>query len=208
MSPVQRIWWRRVALVFVRPREVFAALRSTDEEDEAARQEPVLLIVLLAGMASIVLSPGWRTILDEPSVDGLTAAVLTFVGGGANGAVAYFVVGGALHLGTRGMGNQGRFRTTRHVLAFAAVPVAASLVLVTAAALVAFGGDWFRAGGDDESTAGDVLLALGFALVAWSAGLLVLGLRETLRLPWRGVVGALLLAGVLLAGLVVLPSVL
>jgi hypothetical protein len=208
VSPEQRLWWRRVALVFTRPREVFLALRSTDEDDETARQEPVLLIVILAGMASIVLSPGWREVLDEPAVDALAAVVLTFVGGGAEGAFAYFLVGGALHLGTRGMGNQSRFRTTRHVLAFAAVPFAASLVLVTGLALLVYGGDWFQQGGSDEGAGGNVLLGVGLAFAAWSAGLLVVGLRETLRLPWQGVVGALLLAGVLLAGLVVLPSVL
>src|SRR5262249_52359711 len=90
VSPEQRLWWQRVALVFWRPREVFAGLRSTDEDDEAARQEPVLLIVILAGMAGIVLSPGWRELLDQPDVDALAALVLTFVGGAAEGAFASF----------------------------------------------------------------------------------------------------------------------
>ena len=207
MSPEQRLWWRRLPLVLVRPHEVFAALRSTDEDDEAARQEPVLLVVLVAGMAGAVLSPAWREVLDQPDVDGLAALVLTFVVGGAEGAVAYFLVGGALHLGTRGMGNPGRFRTTRHILAFSAVPLALSLAVVAPAALVAYGGDWFRLGGADEGAGGDVLLGIGLAFVAWSAGLLVVGLRETLGLPWRGVIGTVLLAGVLVAGLAVLPSV-
>ncbi len=207
MSPEQRLWWRRLPLVLVRPHEVFAALRSTDEDDEAARQEPVLLVVLVAGMAGAVLSPAWREVLDQPDVDGLAALVLTFVVGGAEGAVAYFLVGGALHLGTRGMGNPGRFRTTRHIFAFSAVPLALSLAVVAPAALVAYGGDWFRLGGADEGAGGDVLLGIGLAFVAWSAGLLVVGLRETLGLPWRGVIGTVLLAGVLVAGLAVLPSV-
>jgi len=207
VSPEQRLWWRRLPLVLVRPHEVFAALRSTDEDDEAARQEPVLLVVLVAGMAGAVLSPAWREVLDQPDVDGLAALVLTFVVGGAEGAVAYFLVGGALHLGTRGMGNPGRFRTTRHIFAFSAVPLALSLTVVAPAALVAYGGDWFRLGGADEGAGGDVLLGIGLAFVAWSAGLLVVGLRETLGLPWRGVIGTVLLAGVLVAGLAVLPSV-
>ena len=207
MSPEQRLWWRRLPLVLVRPHEVFAALRSTDEDDEAARQEPVLLVVLVSGMAGDVLSPAWREVLDQPDVDGLAALVLTFVVGGAEGAVAYFLVGGALHLGTRGMGNPGRFRTTRHIFAFSAVPLALSLAVVAPAALVAYGGDWFRLSGADEGAGGDVLLGIGLAFVAWSAGLLVVGLRETLGLPWRGVIGTVLLAGVLVAGLAVLPSV-
>ena len=189
MSPEQRLWWWRLPRVLVRPQEVFAALRSTDEDDEAARQEPVLLVVLVAGMAGAVLSPAWREVLDQPDVDRLAALVLTFVVGGAEGAVAYFLVGGALHLGTRGMGNPGRFRTTRHIFAFSAVPLALSLAVVGPAALVAYGGDWFRLGGADEGAGGDVLLGIGLAFVFWSAGLLVVGLRETLGLPWRGVIG-------------------
>jgi hypothetical protein len=207
MSPEQRRWWRRLVVVLVRPREVFAALRSTDEDDEAARQEPVLLVVLLAGMASVLLSAAWREVLDQQSVDALVAVVLTFVAGGTQGAAAYFLVGGAIHLGSRGMGNPGRFRTTRHVLAFAAVPLALSLLVVAPAALLAYGDDWFRSGGADEGAGGDVLLGGGLAFGAWSVGLLVLGLRETLGLPWLGVLGTVLLGGVLLAGVAVLPSV-
>jgi hypothetical protein len=208
VSPEQRLWWRRLLLVFAQPRPVFAALRSTDEEDEAARQEPVLLVVLLAGMASVLFSAAWREVLDQPAVDGLAAVVLTFVAGGTQGAAAYLLVGGAIHLGSRGMGNPARFRTTRHVLAFAAAPFGLSLLVIVPAALIAYGDDWFRSGGADEGAGGDVLLAGGFVFAAWSAGLLVLGLRETLGLPWAGVAGTLLLGGVLLAGLAVLPSVL
>jgi hypothetical protein len=50
--------------------------------------------------------------------------------------------------------------------------------------------------------------ALGLVFVAWSGVLVALGVRTTLRLPWRGVVGALLFAGVLVAAFAVLPSVL
>jgi hypothetical protein len=207
VSP-ERLWWRRLVLVLVRPREVFAALRSTDEDDEAARQEPVLLIVLLAGMAGVVLSPAWREVLDQPLVDGLSAVVLTFVAGAVEGAVLYLVVGGAVHLAARGMGSQSRFRMTRHVVAFAAVPLALSLAVVVPAAVLAYGGDWFDAGGGDEGTGGRLLIGVGLAFVAWSVGLLVIGLRDTLRLAWLGVLGTILLAGVLLAGLAVLPSVL
>ena len=47
---------------------------------------------------------------------------------------------------------------------------------------------------------------IGLAFVAWSAVLVALGLRTTFRLPWRGVVGALLLAGVMVAAFAVLPQ--
>jgi hypothetical protein len=205
MTPEERAWWRRLPLVLVRPREVFAALRSTDEGDEAARQEPVLLVVFVAGMAGVLLTPAWRGLLDDAEIDGLLAAVVTFIGGGFYGAAGYLAVGGALHLGARGMGSTARYRTVRHLLAFAAVPLALSLAVVLPLALVVFGGDWFRSGGADEGVGGDTLLGLGFAFIGWSTTLVAVGLRETLALPWRGVVGAVLLAGVLVAGLVVLP---
>jgi hypothetical protein len=202
----ERIWWRRLPLVLVRPREVFVALRSTDDADEAARQEPVLLVILLAGMAGVVLTPAWRQLLDDRDVDGLLAAVLTFIGGGFYGVAGYMLLGGAVHLGARGMGSSARYRTVRHVLAFAAAPLSLSLAVVLPAALLAFGGDWFRTGGGDEGAGGDALTGLGLAFIAWSLGLLVVGLRETIALPWRGVLGTILLAAVLVAALAVLPS--
>jgi hypothetical protein len=52
------------------------------------------------------------------------------------------------------------------------------------------------------------VIPIGLAFVAWSTVLVALGLRTTFRLPWRGVLGALLLAGVLVSAFAVLPSVL
>ena len=52
------------------------------------------------------------------------------------------------------------------------------------------------------------MTGIGLAFVAWSLALVAVGLRTTFRLPWRGVVGALLLAGVLVAAFAVLPSAL
>lgn len=202
----ERVWWRRLPLVLVRPREVFTALRSTDDADEAARQEPVLLVILLAGMAAVVLTPAWRELLDDRDVDGLLLAVLTFVGGGFYGVAGYVLLGGAVYLGARGMGSSARYRTVRHVLAFAAVPLGLSLAVVLPIAIIAFGGDWFRSGGGDEGAGGDALTGLGLCFIGWSLVLLVVGLRETIALPWRGVLGALLLAAVLMAAVAVLPS--
>ena len=78
---LEREWWLRVVAVLVRPRLVFLALRVDDDEDIAARQEPILLISLLAGMASVALSPAWGRLLDQSGVDGLVVAVITFIGG-------------------------------------------------------------------------------------------------------------------------------
>lgn len=203
-----RAWWARVPRLLTAPRPVFAALRVTAQADVDARSEPILAIVIVAGMAGIVLTPAWGTLLDQATVDGLVIAVVTFIGGVFYGAAGYFLIGLAVWLGAKGMGVSGPFRLARQLVGFSALPLALSLALTLPLALIVFGGDWFRSGGSDEGTGRWLVVGIGLAAGAWSAGLLALGLRTTFGLPWRGVVGALALAAVLLAALGVLPSVL
>ena len=203
-----RAWWRRVPKVLTAPRPVFAALAETDDLDVDARSEPVLLIVILAGMASIILTPAWGTVMDDGTVDGLVLVVLTFIGGLFYGAAGYFFLGLALWLGAKGVGLDAPFRIARQVVAFAAVPVALSAVVVVPLIAVWFGWDWFRTTGSDTGTGRDVVVGIGLGFMAWSVALVAIGLRTTFRLPWRGVVGALLLAGVMVAAFAVLPNAL
>ncbi len=204
----ERRWWRRTPRVLWRPREVFTALAEDDEDDVVARQEPILAIVLLAGIGGILLTPAWGTLFDDSSVDWLVLAVVTFVGGLFYGAFGYLLLGIAVWLGARGAGATEPARQARHVLAFSVVPLALSPLVTVSVALVAYGSDFFRSGGADDGAGRAVVVGLGLAFVAWSAGLLALGLRTTYRLPWRGVVGALALSAVLVAAFAVLPSAL
>ena len=55
-----RRWWRLLSRVLTHPREVFVALRDDDEVDVDARSEPILAIVIVAGMAGILLTPAWE----------------------------------------------------------------------------------------------------------------------------------------------------
>jgi len=203
-----REWWRRLPRLLVAPRPVFDALRADDQADVDGRSEPVLAIVILAGMAGIVLTPAWGTLLDRSTVDGLVVAVVTFVGGLMYGAAGYLLVGLAVWLGAKGMGAVAPFRLARQTVGFSALPLALSFFVIVPLALLAFGGDWFRSGGADEGAGRWLVAGIGLTAIVWSAVLLVLGLRVTLELPWRGVVGALTLAGVLLAAFAVLPSAL
>lgn len=203
-----RAWWRRVPKVLTAPRSVFVALRETEDVDVDARSEPVLAIVIAAGMASIILTPAWGTVMDDGTVDGLVLVVLTFVGGLFYGAAGYFLLGLALWLGAKAVGVDAPFRIARQAVAFAAVPVALSAVVVVPWIALAYGWDWFRTGGDDAATGRDLVVGVGLAFMAWSLALVGLALRATFRLPWRGVVGALLLAGVMVAAFAVLPNAL
>ena len=203
-----REWWRRVPRVVTAPRSVFAALAETDDADVDARSEPVLAITILAGMACVILTPAWGTIMDDSTVDALVLLVVTFIGGLFYGAAGYFLLGLVLLLGAKAVGVDPPFKIARQVVAFAAVPLALGFFVLVPAIGLGYGGDWFRTGGSDEGTGRAVLTAIGLAFVAWSAVLVALGLRTTFRLPWRGVLGALLLAGVLVAAFAVLPSVL
>ena len=203
-----RVWWRRVPRVVTAPRPVFAALAESDDVDVDARSEPVLALTLLAGMAAVLVTPAWGRVMNDPTVDTLVVLVLTFVGGLIYGAAGYFFLGLALWLGAKAVGVDAPFRIARQVVAFASLPLGLSLLVVVPAIVLGFGEDWFRSGGDDTGDGRTIVTAIALAFVAWSLALVVVGLRATFRLPWRGVVGAMLMAGVLVAAFAVLPTAL
>jgi Yip1 domain len=138
----------------------------------------------------------------------LVLCVVTFVGGLFYGAAGYLLFGLAVWLGAKAVGVDPPFRLARQLVAFAAVPVALSLAVVVPVIAIAFGTDWFRTGGSDEGTGRTVVTLIGLGFVAWWAALVTVGLRVTFALPWRGVVGAVALAGVLVAAFAVLPTAL
>jgi hypothetical protein len=74
--------------------------------------------------------------------------------------------------------------------------------------VLGFGTDWFRSGGSDDGVGRAIVVGVGLALGLWSLGLLGLGLRTTFALPWRGAIGAMALATVIVATIAVVPSVL
>jgi hypothetical protein len=161
---------------------VFVALRDDDPDAVAERGEPVLLIVWLAGIAAVLADA--TTYLDDTTRDGVDLAIWVFAAGGISGAFAYFVVGWLLYRVTRALGSHGTYRRSRHVLAFAATPVALSLALWPFK-LALYGDDWFRRGGSDSGTAVAVFdgLAAGFAV--WSLALLVIGVRSVHGWTWQ-----------------------
>jgi hypothetical protein len=205
----EREWWVNTLAVVTRPRSVFEALRADDSpEGVAARQEPLLAVLWLAGIAGVLLTSSAAHLLDNYDVDGLVLAVWVFVAGGIYGAAGYWLAGGAVYAGVRGAESPApSYRRSRHLLGLAAVPLALSLV-VWPLRLALYGSDLFRSGGSDSGP-GDVafrLVLLAFA--AWAVGLLVVGIRTTERWSWRRSFAAVALAAVLLALFAAIPLVL
>jgi hypothetical protein len=189
-----RDWWLRTFLVLQRPRPVFVALRDESKESLADRAEPVLAIVLLAGIAGVLSTATAGRLMDPPDgYDGLLVAVWTFIAGSLYGAFGYFAFGALLYGSGKALGSQGSYRRARHVLAFAAVPIALSLV-VWPVKLAVYGGDLFRTGGSDTGAGADAFAAIELAFVAWSVILLVVGVRAVHGWTWARSASACALA--------------
>jgi hypothetical protein len=178
-----RDWWLRTVLVLQAPRPVVVALREDSSEATSARSEQVLLVVWLAGIASVLSTPTAARLMDDHEYDGLLVAVWAFLAGGLYGGVAYWVFGAFLYGGVRALGSQGSYRRSRHVLAFASVPLALSLVLWPVK-LALYGADVFHEGGADAGAGGVIFVVLGLGFLLWTVGLLVLGVRAVHGWSW------------------------
>jgi hypothetical protein len=181
---------------------VFFALRDEDPEDVGARGEPILLLIWLAGIASVLASTTAGSILDQPDYDAAVLAVWLFVVGGIQGAINYFVVGFAVFFGTRLFGSLGGFVRERQLVAFAAAPVALSVLVLLPLRLALYGGDTFRAGGADEGAGEMIFLVLQAVFVVWSIGLLLVGIRVVHGWTWLRSAGAVASASALLGAVV------
>jgi len=201
LSP-DRAWWLRVPAVLLSPRSVFFALRDDDPDDVAARSEPILLVVWMAGAAAVLATPTAGALLDKPDYDAALVAVWAFIAGGLYGAVGYFLLGFGLYFGTRLLGSLGSFRRERQIVGFALVPLALSLVVLLPVRVALYGGDAFRGGGADEGAGETALLAIQLGFVAWSLVLLVIGVRVVHGWTWLRTLGALAAGLALLAAIV------
>ena len=105
------------------------------------------------------------------------------------------------------MGSVGTFRRARHILGFAVAPIALSLLLVWPLQLAVYGSDVFRRGGSDDGAGARFfdLLELGFA--AWSAVLLLVGVRAVHGWTWWRSLAALGLVALFLAAFASLRAV-
>ena len=175
-----RDWWARTILVLQRPAPVFAALRAADDDD---RSEPLLAIVFLAGIAAVLSTNLASRLLDDFEIDALVLAVWAFLAGGLYGAFGYFGLGALVYAGARAARSAITYRRARHVLGFAAAPLALSL-LVWPVRIAIYGDDVFRSGGSDTGTGARVFEAVELGALLWAAALVVVGLRAYHAWTW------------------------
>lgn len=180
---LEREWWLRLLLVVQSPRTTFAALRDDSDDTAGARAEPVLLTVALAGIAGLLSTNFVGQILDDADNDHLVVAAAVLVGGVIQGALLYFVLGAFLSIGLEFAGSGGSYRRDRHVLAFASVPLALSL-LMWPVRLTLYGDDVFSAGGTDRGAGASAFEAIELVALGWTAFLVVVGVRTVESWSW------------------------
>ena len=168
---------------------MFTALRDDSEEAADARQEPVLAIILLGGFAGVLSTSLASRILDNSDFGGSVFAVLSwaFLGGAVYGFLGYWVGGLVVHALATGFGGSSSYRQARHIVGFAAAPLALSLILVWPVRFAIYGGDVFRAGGSDSGVGDKIFEGLVIASFAWMIVLVIVGVRTVsgLSVPRR-----------------------
>lgn len=177
---LQKEWWLRTFAVFQKPRLVFAALQDDSSDAAEARQEPVLALVVLAGIAGVLSTSLAGRVLDDPVFSNSVVAVLSwaFIGGLVYGTIVFWLGGMLVHALASALRTGSSYRQARHLVAFAGAPLALSLVLVWSIRIAIYGDDLFRTGGSDDG-AGELFFdLLILATYVWTFGLVALGLLE------------------------------
>jgi hypothetical protein len=185
------------------PRSVFAALRDDSDEAAEARQDAAGAIVWLAGIAAVLATTVASTVRDDVQIDGSLFSVWAFFAGGLYGFTVYLVMGKVLHVALRRLGGRGSFRRARHVLAFAAVPIALALVVYWPMRIAVYGSDLFRTGGADGRGAGQLVAWIFYGFVIWSLGLLLVGVRTVHGWTWARSIAGVAWAAAIGVGLAV-----
>jgi hypothetical protein len=207
VSALERSWWLRAPAVLVAPRSVFASLRDESEKETEARQEPLIAIIGLAGISAVLGTPVARQLLNDASFSVSLIPVWAFLGGAAYAVGVYWLGGGLLYGAARRFGGLGSYLRARSVVALAAAPLALALFTLWPIRIAIYGQNLFRTGGDDWGAGDRAFGGLLYFAFAWSAILLVLGVRSVHGWSWARSLGAVVLAAALPA-VIVLATVL
>ena len=187
---------------------MFAGLRDDSDEAAEVRQDAAGAIVWLAGIAGVLATTVASTLLDDPARDWLVVTVWAFLAGGLYGFVFYFVIGKVLHVSLRKLGSRGSFRRARHLLGFAAAPVALALFLYWPVRIAIYGEDLFQFDGSDGNTTGTIFAWSFYLFVLWGLVLLVIGVRTVHGWSWARSLAGVAFTAVITSGLAVAVSVL
>jgi len=206
-SSLERSWWLRAPAVLVAPRAVFVALRDESDEAVEARQEPLLAIAGLAGIAAVLGSPVARQLLNDASFSVSLIPVWAFFGGVVYAVAVYWLGGGLLYGAARRFGGLGSYRRARSMLALSAAPLALALLTLWPVRIAIYGEDLFRTGGTDWGPGDRAFGGLFYFAFAWSALLLLIGIRAVHGWSWGRSLATFALAAALPA-LIVLATVL
>jgi hypothetical protein len=206
-SSLERSWWLRAPAVLVAPRAVFVSLRDESDEAVEARQEPLLAIAGLAGIAAVLGSPVARQLLNDASFSVSLIPVWAFFGGVVYAVAVYWLGGGLLYGAARRFGGLGSYRRGRSMLALSAAPLALALLTLWPVRIAIYGEDLFRTGGTDWGPGDRTFGGLFYFAFAWSALLLLIGIRAVHGWSWGRSLATFALAAALPA-LIVLATVL
>ncbi len=206
-SALGRSWWLRAPAVLVAPRAVFVSLRNESEAAVEARQEPLIAIAGLAGIAAVLGTPVARHLLNDASFSVALIPVWAFVGGVLYALAVYWLGGGLLYGAARRFGGLGSYSRARHLLALSAAPLALALFTLWPLRLAIYGQNLFRTGGTDWGPGDRTFGGLLYFAFAWSLLLLVVGVRGVHGWTWARSLATVSLAASLPA-LVVLATLL
>ncbi|HEX3236850.1 MAG TPA: YIP1 family protein [Gaiellaceae bacterium] len=206
-SSLERSWWLRAPAVLVAPSAVFVSLRDESDDAVEARQEPLLAIAGLAGIAAVVGSPVARQLLNDASFSVSLIPVWAFLGGMVYAVAVYWLGGGLLYGAARRFGGLGSYRRARSMLALSAAPLALALFTLWPVRIAIYSEDLFRTGGTDWGPGDRTFGGLLYFAFAWSAILLVIGIRAVHGWSWGRSLATFALAAALPA-LIVLATVL
>jgi hypothetical protein len=196
-SPLERSWWLRAGAVLVAPRAVFVLLRDESTEAVEARQEPLMAIVGLAGIAAVLGTPVARQLLNDASFSVSLIPVWAFLGGAAYAVTVYWLGGGLLYGAAQRFGGLGSYRRARSVLALSSAPLALALFTLWPVRIAVYGENLFRTGGTDWGPGDRAFGDLLYLAFAWSALLLVIGVRSVHGWSWGRSLATVALAGAL-----------
>ncbi|HEY7604819.1 MAG TPA: YIP1 family protein [Gaiellaceae bacterium] len=183
-AQAEREWWLRLVRVLSAPTSVFVWVRDDSEEAAAARQEPITALVFLSGISIFLSTRTAGRLFDDIEFDWLLVVVEALVAGLLVAFQNFWIVGGAVYLGSRAADSAASYRQARHVTGLASAPFVLALVFVWPVRLAMFGADAFRSGGSDHGPAEIVFRTIDVGLLVWSAALVYLGVRALNGWSW------------------------